>query len=125
MAARRCCRPSPPWSSLKLSGDAAVGVAILRRALEAPIRQIAENAGQEGSVIVAAAGDAGSRLLDALNGVYGDMFEKGIVDAAKVTRSALQHAASIAGMVLTTETLVTDKPEEHAPAPAGGHSHDY
>jgi chaperonin GroEL len=62
---------------------------------------------------------------DALKGEFGDMFEKGIVDAAKVTRSALQHAASIAGMVLTTETLVTDLPEEQKPAAAGGHSHDY
>jgi chaperonin GroEL len=62
---------------------------------------------------------------DALKGEYGDMFEKGIVDAAKVTRSALQNASSIAGMVLTTETLVTDMPEEKQPAAAGGHSHDY
>ncbi|MFV2063958.1 MAG: TCP-1/cpn60 chaperonin family protein, partial [Chloroflexota bacterium] len=62
---------------------------------------------------------------DALAGDYGDMFEKGIVDAAKVTRSALQHAASIAGMVLTTETLITDLPEEAEAAPAGGHGHDY
>ena len=62
---------------------------------------------------------------DALNDEYGDMFDKGIVDAAKVTRSALQHAASIAGMVLTTETLVTDLPEEERPAAAAGHSHDY
>jgi chaperonin GroEL len=61
---------------------------------------------------------------DALRGEYGDMFAKGIVDAAKVTRSALQHAASIAGMVLTTETLVTDLPEKKEGAPAGGHSHD-
>ena len=88
-------------------------MAILRRALEAPIRQIAENAGKEGSVIVAAVRDLPlGQGYDALNDEYGDMFEKGIVDAAKVTRSALQHAASIAGMVLTTETLVTDKPEE-------------
>jgi len=61
---------------------------------------------------------------DALRGEYGDLFDKGIVDAAKVTRSALQHAASIAGMVLTTETLVTDMPEKKEPAGAAGHSHD-
>jgi chaperonin GroEL len=60
---------------------------------------------------------------DALKGDYGDMFEKGIVDAAKVTRSALQHAASIAGMVLTTETLVTDLPEKKEAAGAGAHGH--
>ena len=117
----------PALDALKLEGDAAIGVAILRRALEAPIRQIAENAGKEGSVIVAAVRDLplGSGY-DALADQYGDMFDKGIVDAAKVTRSALQHAASIAGMVLTTETLVTDKPEEKKPAAGGGgHDHDY
>ncbi len=118
VVAPRCCRPSRPLTQLKLEGDAAVGVAILRRALEAPIRQIAENAGKEGSVIVAAVRDLPiGQGYDALKGEYGDMFEKGIVDAAKVTRSALQHAASIAGMVLTTETLVTDKPEEQKPVP--------
>jgi chaperonin GroEL len=116
----------PALDGLKLEGDAAIGVAILRRALEAPIRQIAENAGKEGSVIVAAVRDLPlGQGYDALKGEYGDMFDKGIVDAAKVTRSALQHAASIAGMVLTTETLVTDKPEEKRPAAAGGHDHDY
>jgi chaperonin GroEL len=115
---------APVLDSLKLSGDEQIGVTILRRALEAPIRQIAENAGQEGSVIVSAVRgmDAGHGY-DALKGEYGDMFEKGIVDAAKVTRSALQNAASIAGMVLTTETLVTDKPEKKEPVGAGGHSH--
>jgi chaperonin GroEL len=117
----------PALDSVQVEGDAAIGVAILRRALEAPIRQIAENAGKEGSVIVAAVRDlpVGSGY-DALADQYGDMFARGIVDAAKVTRSALQHAASIAGMVLTTETLITDKPEEKKPAAAGGgHDHDY
>ncbi len=115
----------PALDKLKLEGDEMIGVNIVRRALEAPVRQIAENAGQEGSVIVAAV-----RLqkvgegFDALRGVYGDMFEKGIVDAAKVTRSALQHASSIAGMVLTTETLVTDMPEKKEGAGGGaGHNH--
>jgi chaperonin GroEL len=109
---------------VKLDGDEAVGVSILRRALEAPVRQIAENAGAEGSVIVAAV-----KLLpighgfDALKGEYGDMFEKGIVDAVKVTRSALQNAASIGAMVLTTETLVTDMPEKERAGAAGGHGH--
>ena len=113
----------PALDKLKLDGDEAIGVNILRRALEAPIRQIAENAGQEGSVIVAAV--RGMKIgegYDALKGEYGDMFARGIVDAAKVTRSALQHAASIAGMVLTTETLVTDMPEKDK-ASAAGHSH--
>ncbi len=115
----------PALDSLKLDGDEAIGVSILRRALEAPIRQIAENAGQEGSVIVAEVrGKPVGHGYDALKGDYGDLFAKGIVDAAKVTRSALQHAASIAGMVLTTETLVTDLPEKKEPVAAGGHSHD-
>ena len=111
----------PALDALQLEGDEAVGISILRRALEAPVRQIAENAGQEGSVIVAAVRQQTiGEGYDALKGEYGDMFTKGIVDAAKVTRSALQHAASIAGMVLTTETLVTDLPEKSAAA-AGGH----
>ncbi len=111
----------PALDALSLEGDEAVGISILRRALEAPVRQIAENAGQEGSVVVAAVRQQSvGEGYDALKGEYGDMFTKGIVDAAKVTRSALQHAASIAGMVLTTETLVTDLPEKAAAA-AGGH----
>jgi chaperonin GroEL len=113
----------PSLDALKLEGDELTGVAILRRALEAPIRQIAENAGQEGSVIVAAVKTMPiGEGFDALRGEYGNMFDKGIVDAAKVTRSALQNAASIAGMVLTTETLVTDKPEKKEAA-AAGHNH--
>ena len=114
----------PALDELKLEGDEMIGVSIVRRALEAPVRQIAENAGQEGSVVVAAVKlqPVGSGF-DALRGEYVNMFDKGIVDAAKVTRSALQHAASIAGMVLTTETLVTDKPEPKEGAAAGAHGH--
>jgi chaperonin GroEL len=113
----------PALDELKLEGDEMIGVNIVRRALEAPVRQIAENAGQEGSVVVAAVKQqpVGSGF-DALGGEYKDMYAAGIVDAAKVTRSALQHAASIAGMVLTTETLVTDKPEPKEAA-AAGHGH--
>ncbi len=115
----------PALDEIKLEGDEAIGVNIVRRALEAPVRQIAENAGQEGSVIVSVV--RGMKIgegYDALKGVYGNMFEKGIVDAAKVTRSALQNAASIAAMVLTTETLITDKPEPKEGANGGaGHSH--
>ena len=115
----------PALDSLKLEGDEPIGVTILRRALEAPVRQIAENAGKEGSVVVAAVRDLPiGEGYDALHDEYGDMFDKGIVDAAKVTRSALQNAASIAGIVLTTETLVTDKPEKKAAGNGSGHSHD-
>src|SRR5688500_14337176 len=115
----------PALDDLRLEGDEMIGVNIVRRALEAPLRQIAENAGQEGSVVVSAVKQqpVGSGF-DALRGEYVDMFEKGIVDAAKVTRSALQHAASIAGMVLTTETLVTDLPEKKEASAGAGHGHD-
>jgi chaperonin GroEL len=115
----------PALDGLVLEGDEMIGVNIVRRALEAPVRQIAENAGQEGSVIVSAVKlQPVGEGFDALRGEYGNMFDKGIVDAAKVTRSALQHAASIAGMVLTTETLVTDMPEKKEGAGAGaGHGH--
>ena len=98
-----------------------LGLGILRRALEAPLRQIADNAGAHGEVIVERVKALPQgHGFDALKGEYGDMFEKGIVDAAKVTRSALQNAASIAAMVLTTETLITDLPEQKHAVPAGG-----
>ena len=103
----------PALDKIKLDGDAQVGVDIVRKALEAPARQIADNAGAPGEVVVEQVkGLKPGHGYDALNGEYGDLFKKGIVDAAKVTRSALQNAASIAAMVLTTETLVTDIPEK-------------
>jgi chaperonin GroEL len=109
----------PALDKLKLDGDEQVGVGIVRKSLEAPARQIADNAGARGEVVVDQIRAAKlGHGFDALKGEYGDMFKKGIVDAAKVTRSALQNAASIAAMVLTTETLVTDIPEKK-PAPAG------
>jgi chaperonin GroEL len=113
----------PSLDVLKLDGDEQVGVEIVRKALEAPARQIADNAGAPGEVIVERVKGMGrGEGFDALRGEYGDMFAKGIVDAAKVTRSALQNAASIAAMVLTTETLVTDIPEKKE-AGAGAHGH--
>jgi chaperonin GroEL len=114
----------PALEKLKLDGEEQVGVEIVRKALEAPTRQIAENAGAPGEVIVERVkGEKAGHGFDALKGEYGDMFKSGIVDAAKVTRSALQNAASIAAMVLTTETLVTDIPEKKEAAAAGGHGH--
>ncbi len=114
----------PSLSVLKLEGDEQVGVDIVRKALEAPARQIADNAGASGEVVVSkVSGLKTGEGYDALKGEYGDMFAKGIVDAAKVTRSALQNAASIAAMVLTTETLVTDIPVKDNGAGAGGHDH--
>ncbi|MGZ8527882.1 MAG: chaperonin GroEL [Candidatus Limnocylindrales bacterium] len=115
----------PALDKLKLESDEQVGVDIVRKALEAPARQIADNAGARGEVVVDQIRSAKlGHGFDALKGEYGDMFKKGIVDAAKVTRSALQNAASIAAMVLTTETLVSDIPEKAgAPGGAGGHDH--
>ena len=110
----------PALDKLNAEGDVKVGVEIVRRAIEEPVRQIAENAGLEGSVVVDSVKKAGDGVgFNALENTYVDMIGAGIVDPAKVTRSALQNAASIAAMVLTTETLVTDKPEPEAPMPAG------
>src|ERR1700674_727519 len=93
--------------------DEVVGTNIIRRALEEPLRQIAQNAGFEGSVVVQKVKTLGAAEgFDALTGAYGDMFKFGIVDPLKVTRSALENAASIAALLLTTETLITDKPED-------------
>ncbi|HJD17969.1 MAG TPA: chaperonin GroEL [Candidatus Fournierella excrementavium] len=105
-----------------LEGDERTGAKIVLKALEAPLRQIAKNAGLEGSVIIDKILSAGKMNygFDAQNEVYCDMIEAGIVDPTKVTRSALENAASVASMVLTTESLVADEPEQPAPAaPAG------
>ena len=104
-------------------GDEKTGVSIVLKALEEPVRQIAKNAGLEGSVIVDKIMTSGKKGygFDAYNETYCDMMAAGIVDPTKVTRSALQNAASVASMVLTTETLVADRPEPKAPmAPAPG-----
>ena len=111
----------PALDKIQVEGDEKVGVNIVRRAVEEPVRQIANNAGLEGSVVVENVKKAGTGIgFNALKNEYVDMIKAGIVDPAKVTRSALQNAASIASMVLTTETLVADKPEEKAAAPAAG-----
>ncbi|MEY3601356.1 MAG: hypothetical protein RL169_600 [Armatimonadota bacterium] len=100
-------------------GDEKIGAAILARALEAPLRTIAENAGQEGSVVVSKVREGGLGYNAATN-TYVDLMAAGVVDPAKVTRSAVQNAASIAGLVLTTEALIAERPEKGAAAPAGG-----
>jgi chaperonin GroEL len=114
----------PALDKLDLEGDEATGARLVRRALEEPIKQIAENAGMEGGVIVEKVRtlDAGWGL-NAESGEYVDMFKGGIVDATKVTRSALQNAASIAALFLTTEAVVAEKPEKQPatpPMPGGG-----
>jgi len=106
--------------SVEATGEEATGVNILRRALEEPLRQIAVNAGFDGSVTVAGVRNAPrGHGFDATTGQYVDMFQAGIIDPVKVTRSALQNAVSIAGMVLSTDTLITDIPEEQPAMPAG------
>src|SRR5487761_734748 len=109
------------------TGDEATGVTVVKRALSEPARWIALNAGQEGSVIVAKIADLPvGHGYNAATGEYGDLMAQGVIDPVKVTRSAVQNAASIAGMLLTTETLVVEKPEEEKPAADGhGHSHGH
>jgi chaperonin GroEL len=107
------------------TGDEATGVDVVRRSLEAPCRWIAQNAGAEGGVVVAAVtGLPAGHGYNAATGEYGDLMAQGVIDPVKVTRSAVQNAASIAGMLLTTEALVTEKPEPETAA-AGGHGHGH
>jgi chaperonin GroEL len=107
----------PALSKLKLEGDEATGLKILQRALEEPLRRISANAGQDGSVIVQkVAGLPKGHGYDAANNKYGNMVTFGIIDPAKVTMAALENAVSIAGLVLTTNCVITDKPEPRDPA---------
>jgi len=108
------------------TGDVATGVLVVKKALSEPARWIALNAGQEGSVVVAKiAGLPAGHGYNAATGEYGDLMSQGVIDPVKVTRSAVQNAASIAGMLLTTETLIVEKPVEETPAAADGHSHGH
>ncbi|MFJ5550032.1 chaperonin GroEL [Streptomyces sp. NPDC093225] len=111
---------SQVFEKLELEGDEAVGAAAVKLALEAPLKQIAVNAGLEGGVVVEKVRNlAVGHGLNAASGEYVDMIAEGIIDPAKVTRSALQNAASIAGLFLTTEAVIADKPEKAAAAPGG------
>lgn len=110
----------PALDGIEASGETAVGIKIVKKALEEPVRQIANNAGLEGSVIVEKVKAQTPGVgFNAATEEYVDMIKAGIVDPAKVTRSALQNAASIAAMLLTTETVVADKPEKDGPMPGG------
>jgi chaperonin GroEL len=115
------------WAKETLQHEELTGALIVSRAIAAPLKRIAENAGQNGAVIAERVKEKPFNVgYNAATGEFSDMFEAGIVDPAKVTRSALQNAASIAGMVLTTECIVVDKPEkEKSAAPAGGGDFDY
>ena len=118
-------RGIPALKELELEEDEQIGVQIVVRALEEPLRQIAANAGIEGAVMVeqVKAGDQDSYGLNAETGTLEDLTAAGIIDPAKVTRSALQNAASVAGLLLTTEALVSELPEEKKPEPPMPHSH--
>jgi chaperonin GroEL len=115
------------FEKIDLEGDEATGAAIVRRALEEPLKQIAVNAGLEGGVVIEKVkGLAAANGLDAATGEYLNMFEAGIIDPAKVTRSALQNASSIAALFLTTEAVIAEKPEkEKAPAAPGAGDMDF
>ncbi len=115
------CRAAVDAVSTSLSGDEATGARIISAALDAPTKLIAANAGHEGAVIVQRVeAETGSTGFDAATGEMVDLIDAGVIDPVKVTRAALQNAASIAGLLLTTEVLVADKPEETPAAPAGG-----
>src|SRR5262249_59464406 len=121
-------RASRALDHVKLSGDEATGANIVKRALEEPIRQIVENAGLEGSVVVekVKAASAPTQGFDAENNEYVDLLQAGIIDPTKVERIALQNAASIASLLLTTEALITDIPEEEKKAaPPMRHGGDF
>jgi chaperonin GroEL len=117
-------RSQPVLDSLKITDEQQVGVRIIRRALEEPLRQIVANAGEEGSIVVQKVKEGkGNFGFNAATGKYGDLVTDGVIDPVKVVRSALQNAASVAGLMLTTEALVAEKPKEEKPAVGGGHGH--
>jgi len=104
------------------NSDQNAGIAIVRRALEAPLRQIAENAGVDGAVVAGKIRESSDAAFgfNAQTEEYGDMFKFGVIDPAKVTRTALEDAASVASLLITTEAMIADKPADKASAPAGG-----
>lgn len=115
----------PALEKLKVHGDEAAGVNIVRRALEEPMRQIAQNAGHEGAVVVGRVRESKDENFgfNAETGEFGDMVKAGVIDPAKVTRLALQNAASIAALMLTTEALVAEIKEDGQKAAAAGAGH--
>jgi chaperonin GroEL len=116
-------RAIPALDRLKLEGDEAIGVSIVKKALEEPIRLIAENSGAEGSIVVNKVKEKeGAFGFNAETGVYEDLMKSGVIDPTKVARIALENASSIASLLVTTEALVAEKPEEKKtpPMPPGG-----
>jgi chaperonin GroEL len=115
-------RAQKALEGIKLNDEQRFGVSIIRRAIEEPLRQIVANAGEEGSIVVNKVREgAGTYGYNAATGEYGDLLAMGVIDPAKVVRTALQNAASVAGLMLTTECLVAEKPKDEKPA-AGGHA---
>ncbi len=113
-------RAQKSLEKLEAEGDEAIGVSIVTRALEYPLRQLSDNAGLEGALVVQEVKKArGSNGFNVATGEMTDLVKAGVLDPAKVTRSALQNAASISGLLLTTECMITELPEEKPAAPAG------
>jgi len=112
----------PALDKLKLEGDEQIGVNIVRRAIQEPLRQIAENAGEEGAIVLGKVNDSKDNNYgyNALTGEYEDLVKAGVLDPTKVVRTALQNAGSIASLMLTTEALIAEIPEEKKSAPMGG-----
>jgi len=119
-------RAQPVLDNLTVTPEQKVGVQIIRRAIEEPLRQIAANAGEEGSIVVQKVKDGkGAFGYNAATNTYGDLMEMGVIDPLKVVRTALENAASVSGLLLTTEALVAEKPKEEKKEAGHGHSHDY
>ncbi|WP_437595974.1 chaperonin GroEL [Sorangium sp. So ce590] len=116
-------RAQAALEKLQVSDEQRTGVNIIRRSIEEPLRQIAANAGEEGSIVVQKVREGkGSFGYNAATGEYGDLIAMGVIDPAKVVRSALQNAASVASLMLTTEALIAERPKDEKPAGAGGHA---
>jgi chaperonin GroEL len=121
-------RALPDLAKMKLPGDQQIGVEIVKRSMEEPTRQLAENAGKEGSVVVERVKKEKASIgYNVMSEKFEDMVVAGIIDPTKVTRTALQNAASIASLLVTTEAVVVEKPEEEKPpmAPPGGYGGEY
>jgi chaperonin GroEL len=122
-------RAQSSLEKLKVNDEQRFGVNIIRRAIEEPLRQISANAGEEGSIVVQKVRDGkDSYGYNAASGDYGNLLEMGVIDPVKVVRSALQNAASVASLMLTTEALIAERPKEEKPAAGGGHAghgHDF
>ena len=117
VALLRCQKGLKKLADTEKNDDQATGIRIVARSVEEPLRQIANNAGEEGSVTVNhVRGEAGAMGYDAQNNKFVDMIKAGIIDPTKVVRAALQHAASISGLMLTTEAMINEIPEENKPA---------